>query len=261
MQTDCVKYLQKRANLATHARSFNLIVADPPYNYGQKYADYNDRVARDKFEMWTYEWLAAASINLDPHGSMWVFVPDEWVSRTDLHCQELGLTRRNWIVWSFTFGQKAQRSFTRSHCHILYFTKDSKKFTFNLDAVAVPSARTLMYKDKRAAGLKPPDDTWMLLGSQLAPYMTPDRDTWLMSRICGTFKERQNHSPNQLPIPLVERIVLACSNPGDYVLDPFLGSGTTGVVCKKYGRSFLGLDVSKECVVRSKVRIEETKSE
>ena len=95
----------------------------------------------------------------------------------------------------------------------------------------------------------------MLVRDQLQPLFRPDQDTWLESRICGTFKERKKHSPNQLPEPIVERIVRSCSNPGDLVVDPFLGSGTTGLVAVRNGRHFAGCDLSKTCVAESRTRI------
>lgn len=250
---DCVRFLQKR--IGTHPSPVDLAICDPPYNFDQKYLDHKDKLDASEYLAWTCDWLAAVHANLSPNGSLWVFIPDEWVSHIDWWTRSaLKMYRINWCIWAFTFGQKATRRFTRSHCHVLWFAK-TLNYTFSLDAIAVPSARELVYKDKRAAGKKPPDDVWMLLASQLAPHMGPDKDMWLQSRVCGTFKEREPHSPNQLPVPLVERLVLACSKPGDLVLDPFLGSGTTGVVCKQHNRRFLGIDISKECVLKSQERI------
>lgn len=227
-----------------------LIIADPPYNQGMPYEAYKDNKSYDQYMKWTKEWMWAASKAVDKHGSIAVFAPDEWVTEIDMLARHnLKLHRQRWIVWAFTFGQKAQKSFTRSHCHILWFSKAKTKYTFNLDAVKVPSARQLVYKDKRAAaGGKPPDDTWMLLKDQMEPYMTPDRDVWMVSRICGNFKERKAHSPNQIPLPIMDRLVKTLSNPGDRVLDLFCGTGSSGIVCKSLGRNWEGLDVSATCV-------------
>lgn len=253
---DCVKGLE-----ALSSNPADLIIADPPYAFGQKYDAYDDSIGRAEHWRLTEKWLNAANAALKPTGSMWVFCPDEWVSETDLFARHtLGLYKKRHVIWAFTFGQRAQKNFTRSHCHLLWLTKHKKKYTFNFKAVAVPSARQLIYKDKRAvkAG-KPPDATWMLLGDQLEPYMGKDRDTWLQSRICGSFKERKNHSPNQIPIPIMERIVLACSNPGDLVVDPFAGTCSSVVPCIKYDRNWIGFDLSPRCVSEGKKRIKESK--
>ena len=254
MQRDCVTGLQ-----GLDPGSVPLIVCDSPYNFGQPYAAYKDNKPHDKFLAWLQSWLSAASQALAPHGSLWVFVPDEWADELSVYCRRtLNLTRRRWVIWVFTFGQAARKNFTRSHCHILYFSKSATKFTWNEEGLRVPSARQLVYNDKRANQRgKLPDDTWLLLESQLAPHMGGDRDVWLQSRVCGTFHERQHHSPNQIPLPLMERIVRSTSQPGDLVVDPFLGTGTTGVASVLHGRQFLGFDISAECVAQSRLRIEE----
>ncbi len=237
----------------------DLLIADPPYNFGQKYDSCKDSKSYNDYLIWTQGWMATAQDTLKATGSMWVFCPDEWVSEIDIYARKtLGMYKRRHVIWAFTFGQSAQKNFTRSHCHLLWLTMHKTKYTFNKKAVQVPSARQLVYDDKRAvkAG-KSPDATWMLLKDQLEPYMTPDKDTWLMSRICGTFKERKNHSPNQLPVPLLERIVLACSNKGNLVIDPFSGTGSSGVACAKHGRNWQGFDISQRCVTEGNRRIKE----
>ncbi len=235
-----------------------LVIADPPYNQGAAYDAYADNLGYAEYLEWSRNWIASAVDVLDDHGSLVIFVPDEWVSEIDLICRkEFKLYKQRHIVWAFTFGQKAQRSFTRSHCHILWLSKRKTKYTFNLDAVKVPSARQLVYKDKRAVpGGKPPDATWMLLASQLEPYMGQDKDTWLQSRVCGTFKERKKHSPNQIPVELMERLVLALSHPGELVVDPFAGTGASGVACAKHGREWQGYDLSQTCVNESNKRVD-----
>ncbi len=250
-KTDCVKAM---AGLAYEP---NLIIADPPYNFGQPYDAYKDSKSHKEYVEWTRLWLGTAASRLHARGSVWVFVPDEWVSEIDVMAKrEFKLYKRQHVVWAFTFGQKCTKKFTRSHCHLLYFTKTKTQFTFNANSLLVPSARQLRYNDKRAVkDGKLPDDTWMLLKEQLEPHMGKDKDTWLESRICGTFKEREKHSPNQIPVPVMERIVLACSNKGDRVVDPFAGTAASGVACALHGRNWEGFDVSPRCVAEGNRRI------
>lgn len=225
----------------------DLLVADPPYNFGQIYDLHDDNKPFDEYMAWTKTWLAAAHAALSKQGSMWLFYPDQLVSWVDVFCQaELGLHKRSQVVWFYTFGVANQgRGFSRSHCHLLYYTKTKTKFTFNGPAVAVPSARALIYKDKRAnPSGKMPDDTWLLLKSQMEECFQPDMDTWLENRVCGTYEARQKDSPNQIPVPLLERIILATSNLGDLVVDPFNGSGSTGVAALSHGRNYVGMDIS-----------------
>lgn len=248
---DCTPLL---AGLKGQAR---LVVADPPYDFGQPYDAYSDNLGHDAYMAFTRGWLGAAVEALHPHGAIWVFAPDEWDAEIRVMAKrEFKLVERRKVVWAFTFGQAARKNFTRSHCNIIYFTKAKTRFTFNEAELRVPSARQLVYKDRRAnpAG-KLPDDVWMLLEDQLAPHMTPDRDVWLVSRVCGTFGERKPHSPNQIPEAVVSRIVRACSNPGDLVVSPFLGSGTDAKVCADLGRPFWGCDLSERCVRESAARV------
>jgi site-specific DNA-methyltransferase (adenine-specific) len=251
---DCLKVLAGM-NKGTAA----LALCDPPYNNGTPYDAYDDNKEYQEYLEWTMSWLQAVNRVLHKYGALWVFAPDEWVSEIDLMCRlDLKMFKRRHVVWAFTFGQKAHRNFTRGHCHLLYFVKTRSKWTFNENAVRVQSARQAVYNDKRAVPKgKPPDDVWMLFKHQMEKWMTPDTDTWLTSRICGTFKERRKHSPNQIPVPLMERIVLACSDQGDLVIDPFAGTCSGGVACAVHGRSYVGIDVSTVCVGEGQRRIDD----
>jgi site-specific DNA-methyltransferase (adenine-specific) len=237
-----------------------LICADPPYNYGEPYDKYDDHKPWDHYIEWSHRWLTAAADRLDKHGSMFLFYPDELVSFIDVFCQmELGLHKRGHVIWHYTFGvcNSAMKNFSRSHAHILYYTKSKSVFTFNGLDVAVPSARSLVYNDKRANKKgKVPNDTWVLLKDQLEKVMLPDSDTWLESRICGTFKAKKKDSPNQLPLPLLQRIVTVASNPGELVYDPFNGSGTTGEAALGLLRNYSGDDLSERYIVNTKKRLD-----
>jgi len=165
---------------------------------------------------------------------------------------------RNWIIWHYTFGQQTKKMFAKSHTHILYFTKSKTDFTFNPDDVRVASARQTTYADSRANPKgKLPDDTWFLRPQEAAPhgYFESDCDTWNESRVCGTFKEREGWHGCQMPIGVLNRIIRASSNPGDIVLDPFNGSGTTVVSAALNGRKYVGIDQSAEYVDYARKRL------
>jgi site-specific DNA-methyltransferase (adenine-specific) len=140
----------------------------------------------------------------------------------------------------------------------LYFTKEEEEFTFNADAVRVASARQTTYKDIRANPKgKLPDDVWYLRPQETSdPFFAPDSDTWNVSRVCGTFKEREGWHGCQMPIEVLNRIIMASSNPGDVVLDPFNGSGTTTVAAALLGRKYVGIDQSEEYVTHAQKRLE-----
>lgn len=254
---DCVTLLPEKVG----SKQANLAVCDPPYNLGQAYANYNDNKPLGDYLAWTEEWVAAVRQALHPHGSMFVFINDHLVSELDVLIKRMGFHKRSQIVWYYTFGQNTSGNFTPSHTQILYYTKAKTKYTWRKDdpSLRVPSQRQLVYQDKRANPLgRLPDNTWILHPSQMkAGAFDPAGDTWLASRVAGTFKEREAHSPNQLPLPIVERIIRFTSRDGDLIIDPFLGAGGTGVVCKQTGRNFVGFDVSKTCVKNSRKRIDD----
>ena len=234
---DCVEIL--RAGKEPFA---DLIFADPPFNIGYKYDKYHDSKANSKYLAWTRDWIGECVRVLKPHGSIYIAIGDEYAAHIKLILEdELGLTMRNWILWHYTFGQQTKNKFARAHTHILYFVNDAKTFVFNDETVRVISDRQKKYSDKRAnpAG-KMPDDVWN-------EY----------PRICGTFTERTGF-PCQMPESLLARIIRTSSNEGDWVLDPFCGSGTTAVVAHKLKRTYTSIDISETYMEAAKERIAES---
>jgi site-specific DNA-methyltransferase (adenine-specific) len=162
---------------------------------------------------------------------------------------------RNWIVWHYTFGVNCTKKFSRSHAHILYYVMDPKQFTFNADEIRVASARQTTYADRRANPRgKLPDDTWVLRPQEDERLFPAESDTWYVSRVCGTFKERTGH-PCQMPEAVLERIIRVASNPGDLVIDPFAGSGTTLAVAQRLDRHWLGFELSEDYAARIRERL------
>jgi DNA modification methylase len=248
---DCLRHLAEMPEATV-----DLAFADPPFNIGYEYDVYHDGKSRPEYLAWTERWLAAVRRVLKPTGSFYVAIGDEYVAELKVRLDALGLTMRNWIVWHYTFGVNCQRKFNRSHAHILYYVVDPKRFTFNADAVRVPSARQTTYADRRAnAAGKLPDDTWMLRPQEDARYFPADSDIWYVARVCGTFKERTGH-PCQMPEAVLERIVRVSSNAGDLVLDPFAGSGTTPATAQRLGRHYLGIELSEAYAEAVRRRLE-----
>lgn len=228
----------------------DLIATDPPFNIGySKYDVYDDSASKEYYLEWSQAWINQCVRVLRPSGSMFVAIGDERAAEIKILLDRTGMTMRNWIIWHYSFGAACTDKFSRSHAHILYYVKDPKNFTFNADAVRVPSARQIQYNDKRANPKgKVPDDTWVF---------HPESDTWKFSRVCGTFKERTGH-PCQMNQKVLDRIILACSNPGELVLDPFSGSGTTLAAAKALGRRYLGFELSEAYAVEARARLEAT---
>jgi len=249
---------------AMPAGSVDLAFADPPFNIGYDYDVYHDWRAADDYVAWSKSWIEGVRRVLKPNGTFWLAIGDEYAAELKVLCtRELGFICRNWVVWFYTFGVHCTHKFTRSHAHLFYFVRDPKDFTFNSLAIRVPSARQIVYGDSRAnPDGRVPDDTWMATpelpqgtpmwdGFVLRPQDIPDRfpphsDTWYFSRVAGTFAERRGWHGCQMPEQLLGRIIRACSNEGDVVLDPFAGSGTTLAVAKKLRRKFVGFELSNK---------------
>jgi site-specific DNA-methyltransferase (adenine-specific) len=256
----------------------DLCFADPPFNIGYLYHGYDDQRDDHEYLEFSEKWMKAVHRALKPNGSFYLAIGDDFAAElTYIAKRNVGFHLRNWIIWHYTFGQQPKSKFARSHTHILYFTKDKKEFTFNADAVRVASARQTTYKDSRANPKgKLPDDVWFLRPQDAAAHAylekggTPigcDRaekmgyfdvvsDTWNVSRVCGTFKEREGWHGCQMPIGVLNRIIAASSNENDVVLDPFNGSGTTVVAAALLNRHYVGIDQSAEYVRYAQKRLE-----
>ncbi len=293
---DCIKELRK-----LDSGCVDLAFADPPFNIGYEYDEYHDKRSCDDYLDWSKRWIGEVVRVLKPEGTFWLAIGDEYAAELKVLCTgKLGLTCRSWVVWYYTFGVHCKSKFTRSHAHLFYFVKNAKRFTFNADAVRVPSARQLVYADRRANPKgRVPDDTWIIApqaadrrltsakgeqatkpkqssidnrqsaignGWVLRPQdlpagFTADSNTWYFPRVCGTFKERTGFHGCQMPEQLLGRIVRACSNEKDLVLDPFSGSGTTPVVAKKLNRRYLGIELSKTYVTETRTRLKRTRAD
>ncbi len=234
---DCIELLRRVGEPFA-----DLVFADPPFNIGYKYDVYEDKKAYKDYYRWTHDWMKACARILKPTGSFWIAIGAEYAAEVRRLGRELGLTLRNWIIWHYTFGQNTKRKFARSHTHLFYFTKHPTDFTFHDEAVRTFSDRERVYNDKRANPKgRIPDDVWSAF-----------------PRVCGTFGEREGWHPCQMPEPLLARIVRVCSSPGNMVVDPFAGSGTSLVAARRLSRNYFGVDLSPAYVENARRRLVET---
>jgi site-specific DNA-methyltransferase (adenine-specific) len=245
--------------------SVDLVFADPPFNIGYDYDVYHDERSGDEYLHFSREWMTAVGRVLKPTGTFWLAIGDEYAAELKLIAQnDVGLTCRSWVVWYYTFGVNCVRAFSRSHTHLFHFVKDPSRFVFNSDnpTIRVPSARQLVYADARANSKgRLPDNTWITRPQDVRDVpsfgFSPMHDTWFFSRVAGTFKEREGFHGCQMPEQLLGRIIRTSSYPGDLVVDPFAGSGTTLAVAKKLGRQWLGIELSRDYVKRAASRIDD----
>lgn len=241
---DAFKFLAK-----LKADSVDLIVSSPPYCMGKEYdrsASVNDFIADHKK-------LAPLLVRaLKDGGSLcWQVghhVNDAVVVPLDalvyqIFSRQKKLILRNRIVWTFGHGVHASRRFSGRHETILWFTK-GENYEFNLDAVRVPQK----YPGKRH--YKGPNKG-EFSGNPLGKNPS---DVWEIPNVKSRHVEKTNH-PCQFPVALVQRLVRALTNPGNTVVDPFMGSGSSAIAALMEGRKFFGCDIQKSYVVIAEKRI------
>jgi modification methylase len=227
LRGDCIEEMRKLPS-----GSIDMIFADPPYNLqlgGDLFRPEGGRVDAvdndwDKFDTFaaydrfTREWMTEAQRILKPDGSMWVIGSYHNIFRVGATLQDLGFWILNDIVWRKANPMPNFRGtrFTNAHETLIWASRDEKsKYTFNYRAMKTLNDELQMRSD------------------------------WVIP-ICGG-QERLKRGgvkahPTQKPEALLYRILLACTNPGDVVLDPFFGTGTTGAVAKRLGREWIGCE-------------------
>jgi DNA modification methylase len=220
-----------------------LIFTDPPYNIGIDYGDGSeaDSLTPQAYMKWVRQWFGLAWDCLSDDGSIWVMIGDEYAAEYCTELKHTGFTLRSWVKWYETFGVNCSNKFNRTSRHIFYAVKDPSAFVFNPEPVTRPSDRQTKYGDARASS-----------GGKLWD------DVWQIPRLTGTCAERIPDFPTQLPLALVEPIVLCASMPGDLVVDPFNGSGTTGVAAVRNGRKYVGIEKSERFADMADMRLRAT---
>jgi site-specific DNA-methyltransferase (adenine-specific) len=232
---DCLAELKK-----LRAGSVRLVFADPPYNIGVDYGHgaAADRLADHAYLEWAEAWVRECISVLTDDGSLWVLIGDEYAAEYAVAVKRQGYVIRAWVKWYETFGVNNANNFNRCSRHLFYCVKDPKRFVFHPSAVRRPSDRQAKYADARAV---PGGKVW--------------DDVWQIPRLVGTAKERLPDFPTQLPLALLLPVVGCASDPGDLIVDPFGGSGTTGEAALRLGRRYVGIEQSAEYAVLARRRL------
>ena len=213
--------------------TIGLVIADPPYNLGKNYGNNHDIQGFEEYLSFSRHWLRETHRILKPTGTLYVFMGFRFIAYLyDILDRDLGMFFNNWIVWHYTQGIGKTKGFSPRHDDILMFTK-SEKAKFNLDAIRVPQKYYRERNNMRGAN---------------------PGDVWEFSHIHYCNENRQNH-PTQKPEGLIERMILASSDAGDIVVDPFSGSGTTLRVCQQLDRHAVGIEINPDYVANTRVRL------
>lgn len=221
--------------------SVDLMVADPPYNL--KKAAWDSFESHGSYVVWAQRWLELASRALKPHGTIYVFGFSEILADLKVATMPYFAGCR-WLIWHYKNKANLGADWGRSHESILHFRKH-RTFKMNSDAVRIAyGAHTLKYPDHPQAVTsqygqgKKRDGNWTPHPNGAKP-----KDVFDIPTTCNGMGEKTPH-PTQKPEELIRKLVLASSNPGDVVADPFSGSGTTLVAAEQLGRCWLGCDLS-----------------
>lgn len=225
-----------------------LVVTSPPYNIGKPY---EKKLNLDEYVR-QQESVIKESIRITAKNGSICWQVGNYVNKSSIIPLDIllypifdkfGLKLRNRIVWYFGHGLHARKRFSGRYEVILWFTK-SDEYVFNLDAVRVPQK----YPGKKY--FKGPKKGHL----SCSPLGKNPTDVWEIPNVKSNHPEKTVH-PCQFPVELIERLVLALTNPGDWVVDPFIGVGSTAIAAVLHGRKAIGADIVEEYIKIARERI------
>jgi len=219
--------------------SVRLIIADPPYSLGK--ADWDTFASRSDYLAWSEAWIAKAMEALLPDGTMYVCGFPEPLAEIAARTAHRFASWRI-LVWFYRNKGSMKDNWGRSHESILHLRR-GRTMMFNTDQVRIPyNTHTVRYPERTQAEssqygpMKTDEGPW-----RPHPAGARPRDVIECPTLCNGSREKTRH-PTQKPEELIRRLVLASSAPGDLVVDPFGGSGTTYAICEQTNRRWLGCE-------------------
>lgn len=244
-QRDCVEALR-----LLPPGLVDLTVTSPPYNIGK---EYETATEVDQYVAWCGEWIEGIARASAPNSAFWLnvgYLPlpgrGKAVPISYLLWDRVPLFFLQEIVWNYAAGVATKKTFSPRNEKFLWYVKNPDSYTFNLDDVR---DKNVKYPNQKKNGKlkcnplgKNPTDVWEF------PKITSGKDR--------ASAERTAH-PAQFPISVIDRVVRACSNQGDVILDPFMGSGTTAEVALSTGRFALGFELEPKYIGIARNRIDE----
>ncbi len=229
--------------------SMDLIIADPPYNITKLFGTKTfEKRSMEAYEEYTEKWLSLALPLLKPTGSMYVCC--DWESSLAVGRVLSEYTKlRSRITWQREKGRGAKANWKNGMEDIFFVTKGGH-YTFNLDAVKIRRKVMAPYTENG----KPKD--WEKTEDGKAYRDTCPSNFWDDITVPFWSMPENTDHPTQKPEKLFAKLILASSNPGDMIFDPFLGSGTTAVVAKKLDRHFTGIEAEERYCIFAEQRLE-----
>lgn len=239
VQGDCLKLLKKLPD-----NSVDITFADPPFNLKKGYNSYKDSLKLQEYLNWCEEWITEMVRITKPTGSIFLHNIPKWLTYYASFLNKQA-DFKHWISWDAPTAPMG-KSLQPGHYGILFYAKDAKQLKYY--EIRHPHKRTR--KDRILAkdygGKK----------FMLHPFGPLVSDVWTDIHRIKHNKFRDEH-PCQLPIHLLERIILMSTDEGDIVLDPFIGTGTTAIAAKRLGRQFIGFDLDEQYVEITQQKLEQ----
>jgi len=229
--------------------SIDITFADPPFNLKKKYNGYKDSLEFEEYLNWCEVWIKEMVRVTKPTGAIFIHNIPKWLTYYSSILNKYA-TFRHWISWDAPTAPMG-KSLQPSHYGILYYVKDIKQSKFYELRYPHKRCRKCGFLLKDYGGKK----------EGLHPFGPLLSDVWTDIHRIKHNKYRDEH-PCQLPIHLLERIILMTTDESDVVLDPFMGTGTTAIASKRLGRKFIGFELDKKYVTiaNNKLKYEQPNS-
>lgn len=215
--------------------SIDITFADPPFNLKKKYNGYKDSLEFEEYLEWCELWIKEMVRVTKPTGSIFIHNIPKWLTYYSSILNKYA-TFRHWISWDAPSSPMG-KSLQPSHYGILYYVKDIKQTKFYELRYPHKRCHKCGYLLKDYGGKK----------DMLHPFGPLLSDVWTDIHRIKHNKYRDEH-PCQLPIHLLERLILMSTDESDLVLDPFMGTGTTAIAAKRLGRNYIGLELDNKYV-------------
>lgn len=241
IQGDCLEVMQNIPD-----NTVDITFADPPFNLKKKYNGYRDNKEFNAYLDWCKQWIYEMVRITKPSGSIFVHNIPKWLTYYAGFLNEIA-DFKHWIAWDAPTAPMG-KSLQPSHYGILYYAKDLKQNKFYEIRYPHKRCRKCNYLLKDYGGKK----------ASLHPFGPLVSDVWTDIHRIKHNKYRDEH-PCQLPIHLLERIILMSTDENDIVLDPFVGTGTTLIAAKRLGRKFIGIDIDEKYVNITKNKLDNEK--
>jgi site-specific DNA-methyltransferase (adenine-specific) len=227
--------------------SFNLIIADPPYNLGKDFGEWKENDRKDEWHTWTRQWITEAARLLSHEGNIFVYGIHHhmcWV-----HCMmlDIGLQYRRQIIWHYDngFAGYGSRTLNATYEPLLWFSK-SKDYIYHPIREPYKSTERLKHKITKNGKVWTPNPDGRMAG-----------DIWSFPTLSGRrFKDEKVAHPTQKPLSISRRLAKHFSNEGDQILVPFVGSGSECVAALLENRRYYGYELNSNYIEIANERLQ-----